>query len=72
MSDEAETIQTFARRGRPPKIDADTIEMRVVRGYFPLDGSPKLPPGTVVTVAKTEARQMIATGSGERANPLEM
>jgi len=67
-------ISRFAKpsRGRPPKDLAETIDMRIIRGYFPFDGSKKYKPGQVVTVTKAEAKVMIAIGAAERANPLEM
>jgi hypothetical protein len=69
-----EAIKSKARRGRPPKAadDGDTIAMRIVRGYFPFDGSEKVLPGEVITVSKAEARVMLATGSAERADPLAL
>ena len=70
--DEAkEAIRQMARRGRPPGT-SNKYKMRLVRNYWPDDGSGKTKAGEVILVGKDEARARIACGIGERADPLEL
>jgi hypothetical protein len=54
--------------GRPPK--PTTMPVTIVRGYFPADGRKKVLPGTVIDLPLNEAKDIIAKGIAERADPL--
>lgn len=69
--DAKDTVRSFARRGRPPG-STNKYEIRLLRNYWPADGSGKTKAGEVITVGKDEARAMIACGIGERADPLDL
>lgn len=71
VEDAKDAIRSMGRRGRPPG-SSNKYKIRVLRNYWPLDGSGKTTPGEVVTVGKDEARAMLACGIGERADPLEL
>lgn len=71
QDDAKEAIRQMARRGRPPGT-SNKYKMRLVRAYWPLDGSGRTERGEIIVVGKDEARAMIACGVGERADPLEL
>ena len=54
--------------GRPPS--PKTHPVLILRGYYPLDGGPKLPKGTKVDLPIDEAREIIKAGIAERADEL--
>jgi hypothetical protein len=57
--------------GRPPKPrEPETFPVKFVRGYFPLDGGPKLPAGTETELPVSEAIDVIQTGVAVRADAL--
>lgn len=47
-----------------------TLPVKLVRGYFPLDGGDKLPPGTETELPLDEAKGLIEAGIAVRADKL--
>lgn len=47
-----------------------TAFVKIVRGYFPEDGSKKLPVGTEIDLPLDEAKRLIAEGVAVRNDPL--
>ena len=63
--------------GRPPKARPaeaatapETFPVRLLFGYFPLNGGAKVPAGTVAHLPVAEAVGLIKDGRAERADPL--
>lgn len=57
--------------GRPPKPRApETFPVKMLQGYFPLDGGPKLPKGTETELPTSEAIDVIQRGIAVRADAL--
>lgn len=68
-------VRSLGKRGRPPKVrteDGGLYRIRLLRNYWPHDGSGKAQTGEVVSVGRDEARALLACGIGERENPLEL
>ncbi len=53
-----------------PTNPVRTLPVKLVRGYFPLDGGPKLPAGTETELPMDEAKGLIAEGIAVRNDKL--
>lgn len=54
----------------PRKTRVKTLPVKILRGYWPEDGSDPLPPGTETELPAAEALNIIALGVAERNDAL--
>lgn len=61
---------TNPKQNPNPITSARTLPVKIVRGYWPLDGGAKLPPGTETELPIDEAKGIIADGIAVRNDKL--
>ena len=61
--DEFEDVEVDESEENPPS--GEGTKVKIVRGYFPADGSRKLEPGEVVDLPAEEANALLESGAAE-------
>ena len=64
------TYSNNVKQNPNQKVEVKTLPVKMVRGYWPLDGGAKLPAGTETELPLDEAKGLIADGVAVRNDAL--